>query len=66
MENWKPVFGYETLYEISDLGNVRRIARGKRFTAEQVVEAKKMLETGAKLADVATFLNTTVTTFFSI
>lgn len=66
MEQWQPVLGYETLYEVSDLGNIRRIARGKRFTAEQVVEAKKMLETGAKLADVATFLNTSVTTVFSI
>lgn len=66
MENWRPVLGYETLYEVSDLGNVRRIARGKRFTAEQVVEAKKMLEAGAKLVDVATFLKTSVTTVFSI
>ena len=66
MENWKPVFGYETLYEVSDLGNVRRIARGKRFTAEQVVEAKKMLDDGCKLADVASFLNTSITTVFSI
>jgi hypothetical protein len=66
MENWKPVLGYETLYEVSDLGNVRRIARGKRFTAEQVIEAKKMLEVGAKLADVATFLNTSITSVFSI
>jgi hypothetical protein len=66
MEQWKPVLGYETLYEVSNLGNVRRIARGKRFTAEQVVEAKKMLDAGAKLADVATFLNTSVTTVFSI
>jgi hypothetical protein len=66
MELWRPVLGYETLYEVSDFGNVRRIARGKRFTAEQVVEAKKMLEAGAKLIDVATFLNTSVTTVFSI
>jgi len=66
MEQWKPVLGYETLYEVSDLGNVRRIARGKKFTAEQVVEAKKMLDDGCKLADVALFLNTSITTAFSI
>lgn len=27
-ENWLPVMGFEALYEVSDLGNVRRIARG--------------------------------------
>lgn len=27
MENWKPVFGYEDYYEVSDLGRVRRIER---------------------------------------
>jgi len=66
MEQWKPVLGYETLYEVSDLGNVRRIARGKRFTAEQVVEAKKMLATGCKLVEVAAFLNTSVATASAI
>lgn len=66
MEQWQPVLGYETLYEVSDLGNIRRIARGKRFTAEQVVEAKKMLGAGAKLVDVAAFLNTSVATASAI
>lgn len=28
MENWKPVIGYETHYEVSDAGNVRRIVGG--------------------------------------
>lgn len=27
MENWKPVFGYEGSYEVSDLGNVRGLDR---------------------------------------
>lgn len=27
MENWKPVNGYETLYEVSDMGNVRSMSR---------------------------------------
>ena len=66
MEQWKPVIGYEMLYEISDFGNVRRLARGKRFTPEQVVEAKKMLHNGSKLADVAAFLGASVTTVCSI
>jgi hypothetical protein len=28
MENWKPVVGYEEIYEVSDLGRVRRIKPG--------------------------------------
>lgn len=27
VENWKPVAGYEGIYEVSDLGNVRSLAR---------------------------------------
>ena len=27
IENWKPVIGYENLYEVSDLGNVRSLDR---------------------------------------
>lgn len=29
MENWKPINGYEGIYEVSDLGNVRRFKAGK-------------------------------------
>ena len=66
MEMWEPVLGFEKLYEVSDLGNTRRIARGKLFTAEQVQEAKRRLADGAKLKDVAAFLNTSITTVMSI
>ena len=66
MEEWRAVLGYEGLYEISNFGNVRRVARGKLFTAEQVAEAKERLINGAKLKDVAAFLNTSVTTVMSI
>ena len=66
METWKPILGYEDLYEISDHGNVRRIARGKKFTAEQVDKAKQMLANGAELKVVAEFLGTSITTAFSI
>lgn len=66
METWKPILGYEGLYEISDHGNVRRIARGKKFTAEQVDKAKQMLADGAELKAVADFLGTSITTAFSI
>jgi len=66
VEDWKAVLGYEGLYEISNLGNVRRIARGKKFTAEQVKQAKQMLEEKASLKTVAAFLGTSITTVFSI
>jgi hypothetical protein len=66
MEIWKPVRGYEGLYEISDRARVRRVARGKRFTADQINAAKTMLAGGAALSDVAVFLRTSVTTAFSI
>lgn len=66
MEEWRPVLNYEGLYEISSLGNVRRVARGKLFTAEQIAEAKERLNRGDKLKDVAAFLNTSITTVMSI
>lgn len=66
MEEWRAVLGYEGLYEISNFGNIRRVARGKLFTAEQITEAKQRLAQGAKLKDVAAFLNTSVTTVMSI
>lgn len=66
MEIWRPVLGFEKLYEVSDFGNVRRIARGKLFSAEQIQQAKQMLVDGAKLKEVAAFLNTSVTTAMSI
>ncbi len=66
MEEWRPVLNYEGLYEISNLGNVRRVARGKLFSADQVAEAKQRLSQGAKLKDVAAFLNTSVTTVMLI
>ena len=66
MEIWKPAYGFEGLYEVSDLGNMRRVARGKLFNAEQVQQAKQMLADGAKLKEVAAFLNTSVTTVMSI
>jgi len=43
METWKPVLGFEDLYEVSDYGNIRRTARGKLFTADQIAQAKQML-----------------------
>lgn len=66
METWKPVLEFEDLYEVSDHGKVRRIARGKTLNAAKIPEAKQMFEHGATLKEVATFLGTSITTAHSI
>jgi len=66
METWKPVLEFEGLYEVSDFGNVRRIARGKTLDATKIPEVKQMFEHGATLKEVATFLGTSIPTAHSI
>lgn len=66
METWKPVLDFEGLYEVSDLGNVRRIARAKSIDAAKIPEAKQMFEHGATLKQVAEFLGTSIPTAHSI
>lgn len=66
METWKPVLDFENLYEVSDKGNVRRIARAKFLDATKVPEAKQMFEHGATLKQVAKFLGTSIPTAHSI
>ena len=66
METWKPVLDFENLYEVSDFGNVRRIARGKTLDAVKIPEAKQMFEHGATLKQVAEFLGTSIPTAHSI
>jgi len=66
METWKPVLGFEGLYEVSDHGNVRRVARGKSIDAAKVPQAKEMFAAGATLKEVAEFLEVSITTAHSI
>ena len=66
METWKPVLDFQDLYEVSDLGNVRRIARSKTVDAAKIPEAKQMFEHGATLKQVADFLGTSIPTAHSI
>jgi hypothetical protein len=66
METWKPVLDFEDLYEVSDFGNVRRIARGKTLDAAKIPEAKQMFEHSATLKQVAEFLGTSIPTAHSI
>lgn len=40
MEEWRPVPGYEDLYEVSDLGRVRRIKGGQGATAGRVLKGR--------------------------
>ena len=66
METWKPILNFEDLYEVSDLGCVRRIARGKTLDATKIPQAKQMFEHGATLKQVAEFLGTSIPTAHSI
>ena len=66
METWKPVLDFENLYEVSDFGNVRRIARGKTLDAAKIPEVKQMFDHGATLKQVAEFLGTSIPTAHSI
>jgi hypothetical protein len=40
-ERWLPVVGYEDLYEVSDLGSIRRSRGGRGSVAGRVLTAKK-------------------------
>jgi hypothetical protein len=62
METWKPVLGFEGLYEVSDHGNVRRVARSKTVDAGKVPQAKQMFAAGATLKEVAVFLGVSIPT----
>lgn len=66
METWKPVLGFENLYEISDHGNVRRIARGKILNAAKVAAVKQMFAEGATLKQAAEFLGVSIPTAHAI
>lgn len=66
METWKPVLEFEGLYEVSDHGNVRRVARSKSIDASKVPQAKEMFAAGATLKEVAAFLGVSIPTAHSI
>ncbi len=41
MTEWRPVVGYEGLYEVSDQGQVRRVAPGMGTRPGRVLRARK-------------------------
>lgn len=65
-EEWRPVLGYEGLYEVSDQGNLRRRSRGKRLKAEQVIEMRAMLADGATLKKTAMKFGVSIVTAMRI
>ena len=46
MENWKPIEGYEGYYEVSDLGNIRRIMPAIGTKAGRVLKPSKIPNRG--------------------
>lgn len=66
MEIWKPVLGMEELYEASDQGRFKRIARGRKLTAEKAELAKKLLMEGGTLKGVAAIVGVSYGTTFQI
>lgn len=40
IEIWKPVVGYEGLYEVSNLGRVKSLGKGKTWKTERIKKAK--------------------------
>jgi len=38
MESWRTVLGWETIYEVSDCGNVKRLAGSPRCVADRIVK----------------------------
>lgn len=53
MEIWKPMRGFEGHYEVSNLGNGRRIKRGKKLSIEAVDDIKAMLAIGKSMRSLA-------------
>lgn len=46
MENWRPVVGFEGYYEVSDLGRVRTVKRGKGSTYGAIRTARPDARSG--------------------
>jgi hypothetical protein len=66
MEIWKPILGFESLYEVSNLGRCRRIKRGKKLDAESVDEIKTKLAAGQSMLSIAKQHGVSVPTIVAI
>jgi hypothetical protein len=53
MENWKAISGYESVYEVSDLGNVRRVGRIRKLSIDDVEAIRLLRDRGETHAWIA-------------
>lgn len=60
VKEWRDVKGYEGLYQVSNMGNVRRIQRGQKFSADKIRKAKLMFKEGKTAQAVAAFLGASI------
>jgi len=44
-EIWKPVVGYESVYEVSNIGNVKRVLQKKGTQSGRILKPRKMTKT---------------------
>lgn len=58
-ERWLPVSGYEGIYEVSDLGRVRRITAHKKITASDLLRIRTMRQAGMTFASIAAMFGVT-------
>jgi transcriptional regulator with XRE-family HTH domain len=53
-ENWKPIAGFEGLYEASTHGRIRRLERGKKLSAADIPKIIELRESGLSHQKIAT------------
>lgn len=53
VENWKPVTGFEGLYEASAHGRIRRLERGKKLSATDIHKIRGLRESGESYKKIA-------------
>ena len=59
VEEWRPIRGYETVYEISNHGRIKRITMIGFMSTEQVNRARELYSTGASPQQIADDLGVT-------
>jgi hypothetical protein len=59
MEKWKSIIGYEGLYEVSNLGRVRRSHYLNKLSVEAVEKARQLRASGQIYTDIANHFGVT-------
>lgn len=65
-EEWRPVLGYESSYEVSNLGNIRRTRLNRCLTAEQLFDVRERFANGAMLKDICAAFGISKTTAMNL